>query len=70
MPWRATAGRRYSTRTYEEIYLHAYTNVPEARAGIEKYIKFYNERRPHSSLAGKTPDQAYFNQPKPIPVAA
>jgi putative transposase len=55
---------------YEEIYLHAYTNVPEARAGIGKYIKFYNERRPHSSLAGKTPDQAYFNQPKPIPVAA
>ena len=55
---------------YEEIYLHAYTNVPEARAGIGKYIKFYNERRPHSSLAGKTPGQAYFNQPKPVPVAA
>ncbi|MCF6303229.1 MAG: integrase core domain-containing protein, partial [Devosiaceae bacterium] len=46
------------------------TNVPEARAGIGKYIEFYNQRRPHSSLAGKTPDQAYFNQPKPIPVAA
>ena len=55
---------------YEEIYLHAYTNLPEARAGIGKYIKFYNERRPHSSLAGNTPDQAYFNQPTPIPVAA
>jgi len=55
---------------YEEIYLHAYTNVPEARTGIGEYIKFYNQRRPHSSLAGKTPDQAYFNQPKPIPVAA
>ena len=55
---------------YEEIYLHAYTNVPEARAGIGKYIKFYNQRRPHSSLAGKTPDQTYFNQPKPVPVAA
>jgi len=50
--------------------LHAYTNVPEARAGIGKYITFYNERRPHSSLAGKPPDQAYFNQPKLIPVAA
>ncbi len=55
---------------YEEIYLHAYSSVPEARAGIGKYIKFYNQRRPHSSLAGMTPDQAYFNQPKPIPVAA
>ena len=30
---------------YEEIYLHAYTNVPEARAGIGRYIKFYNKRR-------------------------
>ena len=55
---------------YEEIYLHAYTNVPRARVGIGKYIKFYTQRRPHSSLAEKTPDQAYFNQPKPIPVAA
>jgi len=55
---------------YEEIYLHAYTNVPEARAGIGRYIKFYNQRRPHSSHAGKTPDQTYFNQPKPVPVAA
>ena len=55
---------------YEEIYLHAYSNVPEARVGIGKYIKFYNQRRPHSSLAGKTPDHAYFNPPKPIPVAA
>ena len=41
---------------YEEIYLHAYTNVPEARVGIRKYIKFYNKWRPHSSLAGKPPD--------------
>ena len=55
---------------YEEIYLHAYTNVLEARVGIGKYITFYNERRPHSSLAEKAPDQAYFIQTKPIPVAA
>jgi putative transposase len=27
-------------------------------------------RRPHSSLDGKTPDQAYFNQPMPEAVAA
>lgn len=62
--------RLWRSIKYEEIYLHAYTNVPEARVGIGRYINFYNQRRPHSSLAGNTPDQAYFNQPKPIPVAA
>ena len=41
-----------------------------ARAGIDRYLKFYNQRRPHSALAGQTPDQAYLNQPKPLSVAA
>ena len=34
------------------------------------YELFYNTKRPHSSLDGKTPDQVYFNQLEPIPVAA
>jgi hypothetical protein len=25
------------------------------------YLRFYNIRRPHSSLDRQTPDQAYFN---------
>ena len=29
-----------------------------------------NPHRPHSSLDGRTPDQAYFNQPMPKAVAA
>lgn len=33
-------------------------------------VTFYNARRPHSSLDGKTPDQAYFNPPMPDAVAA
>ena len=55
---------------YEEVYLRAYTGVPEARASIDRYLGFYNGRRPHSSLGGQTPDRAYLNQPSPIPVAA
>ncbi|MEM9048950.1 MAG: integrase core domain-containing protein, partial [Pseudomonadota bacterium] len=43
------------------VYLRAYASVSEARAGISRYIGFYNSRRPNSSLDGKTPDQAYFN---------
>ena len=46
---------------YEEVYLKAYDSVGEARASLSRYIHFYNERRPHSSLDGRTPDQAYFD---------
>jgi putative transposase len=41
-------------------YLHAYDSVPEARASIGRYLDLYNRRRPHSSLDGMTPDQAYY----------
>ena len=54
--------RLWRTIKYEEIYLHAYQNVPEARAAIGSYLTFYNSKRPHSSLDGQTPDKAYFNQ--------
>jgi putative transposase len=62
--------RLWRTIKYEEVYLHAYASVPEARASIGRYIAFYNGRRPHSSLDGKTPDQAYFNPLTPVLVAA
>lgn len=55
---------------YEEVYLRAYASVSEARAGIGRYIGFYNQRRPHSSLDGRTPDQAYFNPLLPDLAAA
>ncbi len=45
---------------HEEIYLKAYDSVSEARASIGRYLAFYNERRPHSALDGRTPDEAYF----------
>ena len=45
---------------YEEVYLKAYENVPDARSSISNYIAFYNSGRPHSSLDGRTPDEAYF----------
>jgi hypothetical protein len=38
--------------------------------GIGRYLGFYNGRRPHSSLDGKTPDQAYFNALTPEAAAA
>ncbi len=62
--------RLWRTIKYEEVYLRAYASVSEARAGIGRYLGFYNSRRPHSSLDGKTPDQAYFNQPMSKAAAA
>ena len=62
--------RLWRTIKYEEVYLRAYASVSEARAGIGRYLGFYNSRRPHSSLDGKTPDQAYFNLPTTEAVAA
>lgn len=62
--------RVWKSVKYEEVYLKAYANVPEARASIGKYLDFYNGRRPHQSLGRQTPDQAYFNALQPIPVAA
>jgi putative transposase len=54
---------------YEEVYLRAYDDVPEARASLGRYLDFYNRRRPHSALDRRTPDQAYFN-PLPLRKAA
>ncbi len=53
--------RLWRTVKYEEVYLRAYGSVKEARGSIGRYLNFYNGRRPHSSLGGQTPDQAYIN---------
>ena len=63
--------RLWRTIKYEEVYLRAYASVSEARASLGQYIdRFYNTRRPHSSLDRQTPDEAYFNALTSIPVAA
>ncbi|NDB69208.1 MAG: IS3 family transposase [Methylocystaceae bacterium] len=63
--------RLWRTIKYEEVYLRAYNNVPEARSSLGQYIDdFYNTKRPHSSLDRKTPDEAYFNTLQAIPLAA
>ena len=55
--------RLWRSVKYEEVYLHAYGSVPEARAGIDRYFDFYNAIRPHSSLGGQTPNDVYFDRP-------
>lgn len=52
--------RLWRTVKYEEVYLRAYDSVTQARSSIGRYLDFYNQKRPHSSLDGKTPDEAYW----------
>jgi putative transposase len=52
--------RLWRSLKYENVYLNAYETGSEARAGIGQWIVFYNQTRPHSSLAGQTPDGRYF----------
>jgi putative transposase len=61
--------RLWPTVKYQEVYLRAYESVSQARGSIGRYLDFYNGRRPHSSLDGATPDQAYFT-PLPLRLAA
>ena len=53
--------RLWRSIKYEEVYLKAYDSVGEARASIGRYLRFYNSRRPHSSLERRTPDRAYLD---------
>lgn len=48
--------RVWRSLKYEEVFLHAYENLDEARAGIGRYFDFYNLVRPHQALGYQTPD--------------
>ena len=51
--------RLWRSVKYEEVYLHAYDSVDEARRSITHYLDWYNRCRPHSKLKKKTPNEAY-----------
>jgi putative transposase len=52
--------RLWRSLKYECIYLHAFETGSALRAGLREWIGYYNTRRPHSALAGRTPDEAYW----------
>jgi putative transposase len=51
--------RLWRSLKYEEVYLKDYASVTEARAGIERYFRFYNQDRLHQSLQYRTPAAIY-----------
>lgn len=54
--------RLWRTVKYENVYPQAYENPREARMGINKYMQYYNQERPHSSLSYHTPEEVYYSK--------
>ena len=52
--------RLWRSVKYEEVYLHAYEDLREGREGIGRYLRFYNQKRPHQSFDYETPANVYF----------
>jgi putative transposase len=57
--------RLWRSLKYECVYLDAFETSSQARAGIGGWIDYYNTRRPHSALGGRTPGEAYAMQIAP-----
>jgi len=55
--------RVWRSLKYEDVYLHDYATLAEAHAGIARWIRFYNVRRPHQSLGNRTPMAVYRGMP-------
>ena len=51
--------RLWRTVKYEEVYLKAYSNGREAKAGLDVYFSFYNNQRPHQALGYRTPAEVH-----------
>ena len=47
--------RLWRSLKYECVYLYAFSGGRDARAGIGRWIDFYNHQRPHSAHGGRTP---------------
>ena len=55
--------RLWRTVKYEEVYLHDYPTVSEARYRLADYFHFYNTERIHEALGYQTPYEVYSGVP-------
>jgi putative transposase len=61
--------RVWRTLKYEDVYLHDYGDYFAALDGLDRYWRFYNHERRHSSLDEQTPAQVYWAGQQ-VPVVA
>jgi putative transposase len=52
--------RLWRSVKYEEVYLHDYATIAEARAHLAATFHFYKEERLHETLGYRTPHEVYF----------
>jgi putative transposase len=55
--------RLWWTVKYQYLYLHAFANGSELRAGLKDWFRFYNRERFHQTLDDKTPNEVYYDLP-------
>lgn len=58
--------RLWRSLKYEDVYLRAYDSLPEARAGIGRYMAFFNDERPHAALGYQTPTSFYEGERRKV----
>jgi len=51
--------RLWRSVKYEEVFLHDYQTVQQARCGLATYFSFYNGERLHQALGYRTPQELY-----------
>jgi putative transposase len=57
--------RLWRSLKYECVYLHAWETGSQAKAGIGRWINFYNRQRPHAAHGGQPPAVVYWNAIQP-----
>lgn len=53
--------RLWRSLKYECVYLHAWETGSQARAGVGRWITFYNHQRLHAAHGGQPPAVVCFN---------
>ncbi|MBL9180156.1 MAG: transposase, partial [Verrucomicrobiaceae bacterium] len=51
--------RLWRSIKHEDIYLHEYASVAELERGVDRWMRHYNEWRPHQALGNETPAMKY-----------
>ena len=57
--------RLWRSVKYEEIFLHDYCSIAEAKEKLGQYFKYYNYERHHQGLEYKKPAEVYFGTEVP-----
>ena len=54
--------RLWRSMKYEGSYLYGWETISDLKKNIPKWIKWYNEERPHQSIGYITPSEKYYNR--------